>query len=127
MSSPVSDFAKQEFEYLRERSSRDFFLALDPYLHAIGGQRRIRRVLEAMQRETEQKLQGFVAEQNDFIEQAKEIRDELAARAPQVDNSDMEEPDYASRLWARYELDSFARFDGLADGEHRIAYPTQPR
>jgi hypothetical protein len=62
-----------------------------------------------------------------LIDEAKAIRRALAERAPEVDNSDMEEPDYGSHDRARYDLDSFASFDRLSEADHPLGYPILPR
>ena len=39
----------------------------------------------------------------------------------------MEAPDHASPIRWRYDLDSFANFDRLADDDHQIGYPIVPK
>src|SRR5262249_32898412 len=105
----------------------DFFLALVPYANALHSRRRIREIVTALEVETQETLQRFVDEQNELIDQAKAIRLELAERAPEIDNSDMERPENPlSDGFMRYELDSFANFDQVADADIRLAYPSIP-
>lgn len=127
MAQPVIEFAKGEHDYLESRNGRDFFLALTPYVNALNGDPQIREVLSVLEAETQTSLQGFVDEENEMIAEAKSIRVELAERAPEIDNSDMEQPDPASHARARYDLDSFAKFDQLADADNTLAYPVIPQ
>lgn len=122
-----ADFVQGEYDYLRARQGRDFFLALAPYVNAIHGHSNVREILSALEDETREALERFVAEQNAMIDEAKAIRLDLAERAPEVDNSDMEGPDPASHARAKYDLDSFANFDRLAETDAQIGYPTIPR
>ena len=62
-----------------------------------------------------------------MIEEAKVIRLALAERAPEIDNSDLQEPDGGSHDRWRYVLHSFANFDRLADANHATRYPVIPR
>jgi hypothetical protein len=124
---PLIELLSREYAHLREREGRDFFLALAPYTDGLRGKWRLRRVLRQFEHEAMRALKRFVAEQNGFIEEARRIRADLAERAPEVDNSDMEEPDPGSGLRATYELDSFAGFDQLAGNDVSIAYPSLPK
>jgi hypothetical protein len=122
----AAEFAGREYEYLRRQEGREFFLALAPYANALHGKRRIKRALEGIESETRAALQRYVDEYNGFIAEAKEIRNELARRAPEIDNSDMERPDIGSHLRLRYDLDSFASFDEQADADTQIGYSLMP-
>lgn len=51
----------------------------------------------------------------------------MTERAFEIDNSDMEEPDHAAYSRARWQLNSFANFDRLADQDFLIGYPTLPK
>jgi hypothetical protein len=126
MAETVAEFAGREYEYLRRQEGRDFFLALATYVNALHGKRRIRRALRRIERETRTALEQYVTEENAFIVEAKKIRSELAERAPEIDNSGMQRPDAGSRDRIRYDLDSFARLDELADADLQIGYPTVP-
>jgi hypothetical protein len=131
-SRPVSNYEVElidgEAEYLARQSGANFFLALAPYLNALERRERIREIISALESEMREKLDHFVREQNDLVEEAKALRAELAEHAPEVDNSDMEEPDHASHDYTRYDLDSFASFDRLvaADTTRGVGYPTLP-
>lgn len=127
MSETVAQVAAREYEYLRRQGGRDFFLALAPYVNALHGKRRIKRALRRIERETRDTLDRFVTQQTGFIAEAKRIRDDLAERAPEIDNSDMERPPPPSHERLRYDLDSFARFDELVDADEQIGYPTVAR
>jgi hypothetical protein len=124
----MTDFLSREYEYLRSRSGRDFFLALAPYATAVEARPEVREVLSALKSEMIASLQRFADEQTAFIEEATEVRAELAARAPEVDNSAMEQPDRASHGYTTWDLDSFARFDGLVERDKtlEIGYPLMP-
>ena len=124
---PDADFVQGEYEFLRARNGQEFFLALGPYSNALHGRPQVREILSALEKETREALERFVAEQNEMIEEAKAIRLERAERAQEADNSDMEPPDHASHARAKYELDSFANFDRLAAAGVAIGYPTIPR
>jgi hypothetical protein len=117
-------FAEDEYDYLQAREGRDFFLALAPYANALYKRGPIAEVITALEVETREALDRFAAEQNQLIEEAKAIRQELAERAPEVDNSGLEKPDDpAARDWVMYENDSFAKFDSVAAADIGIAYP----
>ncbi len=120
------EFAGREYDYLRRQEGRDFFLALAPYVNALLGKRRVKRVIRRIEREMRESLERYIKEQTEFVAEAARIRRELAKRAPEIDNSDMQRPDAASHERARYDLDSFARFDELTDADTEIAYPTLP-
>lgn len=126
MPDPLIEFAAREYDYVRERSGSAFFLALAPYANALHARPRIRAALAEIESETQAALERFVGDQNAMIDEAKAIRVDLAARAPEVDNSDMDEPDHASPDRWRYEF-SFARFDRLADAHTAVAFPPLPR
>lgn len=123
----LAEFAGREYEYLRRQEGRDFFLALARYVNALHGKRRIRRAIRRIEHETRDALRHYVNEQSEFVAEAKRIRRSLAERAPEIDNSDMQRPDPASHERIRYDLDSFARFDELADADMQIGYPVLPR
>jgi hypothetical protein len=127
MSEALINFIDGEYDYLQKREGSDFFLALAPYIKALQDRPEIDEILKALEREMHEALQGIVDEQNEMIEEAKEIRVVLAERAPEIDNSDMEPPDHASHYRAKYELDSLANFDRIADADSQIGYPTVPR
>jgi hypothetical protein len=120
----AAEFAAREYEYLRRQEGRDFFLALAEYANALHRKQRIKHVLRSIERETRTALDQFVGEQNALIEEAKKIRNELAERAPEIDNSDMQRPDIGSHERIRY--DSFASFDRQADADAHIGYPVMP-
>lgn len=128
MPDQLIEFAQGEYDYLRGRERADFFLALAPYLNALHGKRSLRKIIGKLEREAREALERFVAEQNELIEEAKAIRGNLAERAPEIDNSGIQQPDPASHERARYDLDSFAKFDRLAaeDAALRIGYPVVP-
>ena len=128
MAEALTDFLAREYEYLREREGRDFFLALPTYIRTLDEKRRVRRSLAQLKTELTGNLKQFVDEQNDFIAEAKRIRDNLAARAPEIDNSGMEQPDPGSHAYTFWDLDSFARFDDLVerDASLQIGYPIVP-
>jgi len=121
-----ADFVQGEYDYLRARQGRDFFLALAPYANALHGRPAVREILTALEDETRQALERFAGEQDEMIEEAKVIRLELAERAPEVDNSDMERPHPASHDRAKYDLESFANFDRLADADVHVGCATIP-
>ena len=127
MSEPLIEFVRGEYDYLRGRNGRDFFLSIDAYVTALRKKRRVRQILEQLQEETKNALKSYVEEQNAFIDEAKALRCELAERAPEVDNSDWPKPDEASHEWTHYAYDSFAGFDELAEADMAIAYPTLPQ
>jgi hypothetical protein len=128
MSDRLIRFVQGEYDYLRAREGRDFFLALAPYANALNGREVIREILMTLEAETQAALDAFVAEQNGLIDEARAIRIELAERAPEIDNSDMDEPENpAAREWLTYENDSLAKFDRLVEADHRIAFPGLPR
>jgi hypothetical protein len=128
MADPLIDFLEAEYEYLARREGRDFFLALAPYANALYGRERFREILETLQGEMREALERFVHEQNECVEEARAIRRELAERAPEIDNSDMEQPDPRTHAYTSWDLDSFARFDDLVERDARlqIGYPTLP-
>lgn len=127
MSEALINFIDGEYDYLQKPEGSDFFLALAPYIKALQDRPEIDEILKALEREMREALQGIVDEQNEMIEEAKEIRVVLAGRAPEIDDSDMEPPDHASHYRAKYELDSFANFDRIADADSQVGYPTVPR
>ena len=92
----ATDFLAREYESIREREGRDFFLALGPFVEELDRRPETHEVLTSFKSELEIALQRFADEQSRFVEEAKQIRDELAARAPEIDNSDMERPDRRS-------------------------------
>jgi len=124
----VTDFLAREYEYLRAREGVDFFLALAPYTEALNSKRRLRRALKRLEREMRDAAQRYVDDQNEFVAEAKRIRHELAERAPEIDNSNMERPDYRTHAYMSWELDSFAGFDDLVERDARlqIGYPAVP-
>jgi hypothetical protein len=124
----VAEFLAEENEYLRECEGRDFFLALAPSMKALEGQSEVREVLATLQAEVQVALHRFVTEQNDFIEEAKAIRRDLAKEAPEIDNSDMKQPDRRSHAYSTWDFDSFARFDDLVERDKtlQIGYPLMP-
>lgn len=128
MADSLIEFAEGECEYVKGREGRDFFLALAPYVNALQGRESIRDVLETLQAEMRNALGRFVAEQNELVEEAKTIRRDLAERAPEIDNSDMEQPDPRTHAYSRWDLDSLARFDDLIERDLnlQIGYPTLP-
>jgi len=121
------ELVQGEFDYLVGRDGREFFLALTRYANALHGKRRTRKLLSALEVETCQALERFVAEQGELIEEAKAIRIDLARLAPEIDNSDIAEPDHRSHAWTSYDLDSFASFDKVASADLQIGYPVLPR
>ena len=123
----LAAFAEAEYDYLRSRSGRDFFLALSRYAMVLRSKRRVRRIISKVEGEMRQTLEAFVVEQDGLIEDARGIRQDLAARAPEIDNSDMAEPPHAASDRWRYDLDSFANFDRIAEGNHAIGYPIVPK
>jgi hypothetical protein len=123
---PLIDFLAREYEYVRPLEGDAFFLELRPYAERLKRRRATRKALERIERDTLAALAEFVREQNAFVSEAKEIRQELAARAPEIDNSEMERPHAASHDRARYDLDSFARFDELEAMDVSIGFPTLP-
>jgi hypothetical protein len=122
----LNEFIGREYDYLRRQEGRDFFLALAPYANALLGKSRVRRVIRRIEHDTRHALNRYVDEQRQFVAEATRIRHELAQRAPEIDNSDMQRPDPASHERARYDLDSFARFNELVDRDIDIGYPTLP-
>lgn len=127
MSDTAREVVLREYEYLQPLERTDFFLAIASYINAIRARRHIRRVLKKLERDRTGHLKRFADELDGFIREAKAIRTELAQRAPEIDNSDMEEPDHASYSRARWQLNSFANFDRLADQDFLIGYPTLPK
>jgi hypothetical protein len=95
-------------------------------MNALFRKRRVKRVIGHIERDMRDSLEHYVNEQTEFVAEATRIRRELAERAPEIDNSKMRRPDAASHERARYDLDSFARFDELTDSDFEIAYPTLP-
>lgn len=126
MAEHLIDFLSREHQYVRSRRGRDFFLALSGHVGALRRKRRIRRVLEALEKESHAALRQFVNEQTKLEYECQNVRAELAERAPEIDNSTMERPDPTSRLMTRYSLDSFARFDELARADVGIGWPSLP-
>jgi hypothetical protein len=124
---PLIEFAQGEYDYLRAREGREFYLALAPYLNALRGRPPIDEFISTIEAEARETLKGFVAEQDEMIDEAKVIRVELAARAPEIDNSDVEEPDARSHARTHYERNSFANFDRLVDADYQIGFPSIPR
>jgi hypothetical protein len=122
-----SDRLEQQYAYLARQDGRAFVLAIAPYLDFLATEQRPRRILKALEAETQAALQIFVNEQIGYIEEAVAIRRELAERAPEIDNSALEEPDQGSPARSRYDLDSFAGFDRLVDEDIQIGYPTVPK
>lgn len=121
------EVATREHEFLRSREGADFFLALPKYVEALHANRRIRKVIRELEREVEEASKRTRDEQVGLIEDAKAIRVELARRAPEIDNSNMERPENPlSQTWMEYDLDSFARFDDLADAGVEIRYSPLP-
>ena len=127
MSDTAREVVLREYEYLQPLERTDCFLAIASYINAIRARRHIRRVLKKLERDRTGHLKRFADELDGFIREAKAIRTELAQRAPEIDNSDMEEPDHASYSRARWQLNSFANFDRLADQDFLIGYPTLPK
>lgn len=121
-----SEMLIREHTYLRGLDGRDFFLALEPYTAAVSRDETTRRVLDELEAEVSSALSLYKDEYGNFVEEARLIRQELAARAPEIDNSDMERPDERSHEWIHYDLDSFARFDELANAELVLGFPTLP-
>lgn len=121
------EIATREYEFLRGREGADFFLRLAKYIEALRAKRRIRKVIRGFEQEVEEAAERTKAEQLSLIKEAQAIRLELARRAPEVDNSDMERPDDPmGRGWMEYDLDSFARFDELADLPVEVRYSPLP-
>jgi hypothetical protein len=127
MPESLNQLLEREYAYVARQDGRDFYLQIAPYLNVLAGNRRLRKLITKLEREAKERLDRFVAEQNVLIEEAKQVRFELAQRAPEIDKSDMERPDPASHARARYDLNSFARFDELTGAEIRIGYPTVPK
>jgi hypothetical protein len=122
------DFLAREYEYLRGREGRDFFLAVARYDDELRRKRRIRKALKRLERETRDAAKHYADEQNGLIEDAKRIRGDLAARAPEIDNTDMARPDEATHAYGHWRYDSFAGFDDLVERDARlqIGYPAVP-
>jgi hypothetical protein len=120
------EFAGREYDYLRRQEGRDFFLALAPYANALLGKHRVKRVMRAVEHETRDALKRYVDELTGFVAEASSVREKLAARAPEIDNSGMERPAAAAHARMRYDLDSFARFDELVKADMQIGYPILP-
>jgi hypothetical protein len=85
--------------------------------------------LERLKTELDGAVKRYVTEQNALVDEARRLRDDLARRAPEVDNSDMERPEPSNHAYTKWDLDSFARFDDLVERDARlqIGYPTVPR
>src|SRR5262245_25460004 len=108
MAESPSDFVKSELDYLRDQDGSDFFLALGPCVEALDNRPEIHAILAALKEEIQVSLGRFVEEQNAIVQEAKAIRAELAERAPEIDNSDLEKPDTRSHAYTAWDLDSFA-------------------
>jgi len=127
MSSRAIDLAQNEYDYLQSRKGAGFFLALSQYSTALHDNRRIRKIFGELQKDVDEASQRTKNEQIALIEEAKAIRVDLAHRAPEVDNSDMERPaNPLSQTWTEYDRDSFARFDELAAAPVEIRYSPLP-
>jgi hypothetical protein len=128
MAESLTDLLAREYEYLLGREGGDFFLAIESYDEALGQKRPMRRALKRLRKDLRQATKRYVDEQNEFVAEAKRIRFELAARAPEIDNSNMERPDYRTHDYMVWELDSFAGFDDLVerDATLQIGYPAVP-
>lgn len=127
MPATVSDLLERERADLARREGRDFYLQLAPHLDFLAKHRRLRKLIARLEQETQQRLAGFVAAQNRFIEEAAHLRGQVARRAPEVDNSGLERPGPESQHRFRYDLDSFAHFDELVRVDSGIGYPALPR
>jgi hypothetical protein len=115
VSATAREVIERESKYLRDREGEAFFLELDRYTNALLGNTAIRGILGELKAEMDAALRRFVDEENALIDEAKRIRRELAERAPEIDNSDLERPDDPRDPgWMEYELDSLAGFDEVA-------------
>jgi hypothetical protein len=123
----LTEFIEREYRYLRRQEGRDFFLALRPYAEALNRKRHIRKIFASLEAEVQDAIASFADEQDAMIEEAKAIRVDLAERAPEIDNSNMERPENPlSDDWMTYDLDSFVRFDELANNDVEIRYSPLP-
>jgi hypothetical protein len=124
----LSDFLAQEHQYLREREGSEFFLALPRYVETLNNKRRIRRAISALKKDVESALRRYADDLTGYVAEVRSIRNDLALRAPEIDNSNMEQPEVRSHDYTKWDLDSFARFDQLVqrDATLQIGYPTVP-
>lgn len=122
------DFLAREYEHLRKQEGGNFFLAVGSYVNELDRRPETHEVLASLKTDMQAALQRFVDEQTGIVEEAKRIRDDLAERAPEIDNSDMERPDERTHAYTAWDLDSFARFDDLVerDRDLEIGYPLLP-
>ena len=124
----VHGFLSREYNHLTALTGRDFFLGLGSYVRELDGRAEIHEILSALKTETDTSLGHFVEEQNGFVEEARKVRADLAERAPEIDNSDLEKPDERTHAYTAWDLDSFARFDDLVERDKtaEIGYPLLP-
>lgn len=124
--SPLS-VATREYEIVRNRAGADFFLALSPYVQTLLAKRQIRKVIHGLEKEVTEAAERTRNEQVELIGDAKAIREELARRAPEIDNSNMERPENPlAPTWIEYDRDSFLRFDEIAAEPVEIRYSPLP-
>jgi len=121
----VTRLLDRQYEHLVNQGGRDFFLRLQAYVSYLLEDAALRSVLEELEHETWQAREEFVAKENQILEEAILVREELVAHAPEVDDAGMEEPDPASHEYWRYDF-SLAKFDRVAGRNIEIGFPKIP-
>jgi hypothetical protein len=103
----------------------DFLRQLPDYIELTNRKRSARKQVTRMKREAEKNYEQFIAHENDSMGEAIDLRADLVAAAPEVDDSDMAEPDRASHEYGDY-MASLAYFDQLVGQTIPIPVPTLP-
>src|SRR3989442_1094281 len=103
----------------------DFLRRLPDYLDLVKRKRSLRRLAAQMSAEAETRYSQFLADENALMEEAVSLRTELVDRAPEIDDSDLAEPDQATHEYGDY-MASLAYFDQLVGQTIPIPIPTLP-
>ena len=115
MLEPVVELLDRQFAFLGRQTGADFIWQLPQLLEVLDGEPRLANHLADIRDETMAFLKRKLDDDGAFVEQAAGLRDQLALRAAEVDDSDMERPAPGhGDLQYRF---SFAHFDLVASGE----------
>lgn len=120
------DLLDRERAHLGSLDDIPFLRRLPKYVDVLTKEKRLRALLGAMRTEAAEAHQRFVDAENELEQRVVSVRQALAERVPEVDDSGATEPeDFGSHAYSDY-MFTLAYFDNVTATTHAIPYPKLP-
>lgn len=122
----VVDRLNDRYGQLTRHDDIGFVRHLETYLGTLDSERRVRRILKHLRRESDKAERRFNQSDEGLVKEAIEIRRRLAVAAPEIDNSNQPRPNQASNEYGFWKMNSLASFDEVADRQETIGFAPLP-